>query len=454
MCRKKGRVVLVGDVGLNLNRADFYVKEIDFLISTSYGPGRYDQRYEEQGLDYPIGYVCWTENRKMAEYLRLIAAGCVQIAPMVAARYPISAAEAAYAAISGSEKPLVILLTYPGQAAPRGRLVTLTAAPRTNTGQIRIAVVGAGSFARSAHLPNLRALSEHFSLRAVVNRTGHTAKAVGQQFGADYVSTDTKEVFADSKVDAVLIATRHHLHGSLVLAALRAGKHVLVEKPLTLSMSELQALEDFYKAEVGTTKPLLLTGYNRRFSPHALRLKTIVANRAAPFIFNYRMNAGYIHSEHWVHGTEGGGRNLGEACHIYDVFTFLADAEVVAVSAHAIKSTTAHYGRNDNFVATVSFADGSVATLTYTALGHKNYPKETAELYVDGKVAVLDDYKTLTVHGANHQSLKTRPQDKGLMAELQSFAAGIQSGEWPIPLWQQVQVSRLAFIVEEQIHRA
>lgn len=460
MCRKKARVVLVGDVGLNLNRADFYVKEIDFLISTSYGPGRYDQRYEEQGLDYPISYVRWTENRNMQEYLRLIADGRVQIAPLVAARYPIEEATAAYAAIGGADKPLVVLLNYPlpeeAPAVPDRRL-NLRSASCNHEGKIRLALIGAGSFARSSHLPNMRALNSLYHLRAVVNRTGPSAKAVGQQFGADYVSTDPAEVLADPEVDAVLIATRHHLHGSLALAALKASKHVLVEKPMTLDPDELAELKIFYADGSGEGpnavsergKPILLTGYNRRFSPYAVRMKALVNKRNAPFILNYRINAGYIPQDHWVHGAEGGGRNLGEACHIYDLFTFLADSEITSISAHAIKSGTAHYGRNDNFVATMSFAEGSVATLTYTALGHKDYPKETAELYVDGKIAVLDDYKTLTVLGSNKLSLKTRRQDKGLMTELEHFAAGIKTGEWPIPWWQQVQVSEMAFAVEE-----
>jgi predicted dehydrogenase/threonine dehydrogenase-like Zn-dependent dehydrogenase len=459
MCRKKGRVVLVGDVGLNLNRSDFYAKEIDFLISTSYGPGRYDQSYEEHGLDYPIGYVRWTENRNMQEYLRLLAKSQLQVAPLVSARYPIQEATAAYAAISGDEKPLVALLTYqPIQEARviTGRRLDLRSASRTNGDAINIALIGAGGFARSAHLPNIKKLNNYFHLRAIINRTGPSAKAVGEQFGADYVGTDPEEVLADPAVDAVLIATRHHLHGSLALAALRAGKHVLVEKPLTLSPAELGELKTLFSSEEdaseATAKPLLLTGYNRRFSPHIKQMQKLLANRNAPFIFNYRMNAGFIPLEHWVHGPEGGGRNLGEACHIYDLFTALANTDVSAVSAHAIKPNTNHYGRNDNFVATISLADGSVANLIYTALGHNAVPKETAELYVDGKIAVLDDYKTLTVHGASKFSLSTRMQDKGLKNELEQFAKGIQTGEWPIPWWQQLQVSEVAFEIEGMLY--
>jgi predicted dehydrogenase len=453
--RKKGRVILVGDVGLNLNRSDFYSKEIDFLISTSYGPGRYDERYEEGGLDYPIGYVRWTENRNMTEYLRLIADSRVQVTPLVSARFPIEEATAAYAAIGGSSKPLLALITYSSEkivVTPTRRL-TLRAEPRLNIGKIRIAVVGAGSFARSAHLPNLQSLNEQYSLSAVVNRTGPIAKTVGEQYGADYVSTDPGEVFDDPDVDAVIIATRHHLHGSLVLAALNSGKHVLVEKPLTLSPVELDELKNFYSDSAGGKssgiRPMLLTGYNRRFSPHALQMKALVATRSAPFILNYRMNAGYISHDHWLNSLEGGGRNLGEACHIYDLFTFLADSKIVAISAHAIKPATAYYSRNDNFVVTLSFTNGSVCTLTYTAMGNKKYPKETAELYVDGKIAVLNDYKSLTVHGEEKLSINSTRQDKGLKNELVSFAAGIKTGEWPIPWWQQVQVCEIGFAVED-----
>lgn len=455
MCRKKGRVVLVGDVGLNLNRADFYVKEIDFLISTSYGPGRYDQRYEEAGLDYPIGYVRWTENRNMQEYLRLIAEGRVQVAPLVAARYPIEDTTKAYAAISGPDRPLVALLTYPpleGAAVVSSHRLNLESAAHKDEGKIRMALIGAGSFARSSHLPNMQSLDRFYHLRAVVNRTGPSARAVGEQYGADYVSTNPVEVLSDTQVDAVLIATRHHLHGPLALAALKAGKHVLVEKPLALNRGELTELQSFYSDNGATNeKPVLLTGYNRRFSPFVQRMKNLVEQRIAPFILNYRMNAGYIPLDHWVHGSEGGGRNLGEACHIYDLFTFLADAEVVSLSAHALKPSTRHYGRNDNFVATFTFADGSVANLVYTALGHKGVPKETAELYVDGKIAVLNDYKSLSVHGADKLTYKSRIQDKGLKIELERFAKGIQKGEWPIPWWQQVQVSEMAFTVEEMV---
>jgi predicted dehydrogenase/threonine dehydrogenase-like Zn-dependent dehydrogenase len=455
MCRRKGRVVLVGSVGLNLDRADFYAKEIDFLISTSYGPGRYDRRYEEQGLDYPVAYVRWTENRNMAEYLRTLADGRVRLGPLVSARHPVAEAAAAYASLSGAgSKPMLVLLTYPESGAAPVHTLRLKPNAAATPGRIRLAVLGAGGFARSAHLPNLQSLGDRIALQAVVTRTGHSAAAVGRQFGAAYVSTDYEAVLADPEVDAVLIATRHNLHGAMALAALRAGKHVLVEKPLALAEAELDALDTFIRAAGDRPLPVLLTGYNRRFSPYARRMAEVLRGRTGPFMMDYRMNAGHIPPDHWVHGPEGGGRNLGEACHIYDLFTFLAGAEVTAVSAHAIVPRSHHYGRNDNFVATMSFADGSVASLTYTALGNKDVPKEMADLYVDGKIVALEDYRRLRVAGAPGRALSTPVQDKGLKDELVAFADGVNGKGWPAPWWQQLQASRIALAVEAQLDPA
>ncbi|MDP1604385.1 MAG: bi-domain-containing oxidoreductase [Legionella sp.] len=454
ICRKKGRVVLVGDVGLHLNRADFYVKEIDFLISSSYGPGRYDHRYEEQGLDYPVAYVRWTENRNMGEYLRLLAEKRIQVESLITSRFPVGDATKAYASLSDAAvKPMMVLLTYPESDAKPLHTVHLNPQSAKVPGRIRIAILGAGAFARSAHLPNLQSLKDRFTLQAVVTRSGHTAAAIGKQFGANYCSTDFEEVLADPNVDAVIIATRHHQHGAMALAALKAGKHVLVEKPLVLTPDELLALDEFIKGNEGN-KPVLLTGYNRRFSPYARQMYQLLQGRSAPFMLNYRMNAGYIPLDHWVHGQEGGGRNLGEACHIYDLFTYLANSEIVHLTAQPISLNSHHYSSRDNFMATLSFSDGSVASLTYTAMGAKDSPKETADLYVDGKQLFLSDYKTMTIHGIKGKSLKTSVQEKGLREELIAFADSINSGEWPIPWWQQVQSAKIGLLVEEQLCRA
>jgi predicted dehydrogenase/threonine dehydrogenase-like Zn-dependent dehydrogenase len=451
MCRRKGRVVLVGDVGLNLKRDDIYIKEIDFLISTSYGPGRYDDRYEEKGMDYPVAYVRWTENRNMAEYLRLLSEGRVRTAPLVTARYSVDDAPQAYASLDSAEtKPLMVLLTYPESEEKPSHVVVTGRTTAGRLGLVRVAILGAGSFAQAAHLPNIKALGDKFALQAVMSRSGHRATSVARQFGASYATTDTQRVLNDPDVDAVIIATRHHLQGELALAALRAGKHVLVEKPTAITPEELHQLDEFILS-AGDRCPILLTGYNRRFSPYGRRMRDVLQNRSGPFIVNYRMNAGHIPPDHWVHSAEGGGRNIGEACHLYDLFTALAESKVTEVTANSIVPTSGYYRRDDNFVATMRFDDGSMATLTYTALGSSSYQKETADMYVDGKTLILNDYKKLEVYGATNKSLATSLQDKGLKEELIAFAVGIQSGEWPIPWWQQRQVAQIAFAVESQI---
>jgi len=451
MCRKKARVVLVGDVGLDLQRADFYVKELDFLISSSYGPGRYDARYEEGGLDYPLAYVRWTEGRNMAEYLRLIADGTLDVKSMVAAVHPIDQVDEAYRSLqSGTEKPLMVLLSYPQRSEATGRRTPLApqrAAPQ-GPGPIRVALIGAGGFAKGMHLPNLQELKDDFILRAVASRTGHNAASTGKRFSADYCTTDHQEVLKDPDVDAVIIATRHDSHATLALDALRAGKHVLLEKPMALTEDELQAIEAFYDEAQGPT-PVLLTGFNRRFSPYAQRIGSLVQKRSNPMLINYRMNAGYIPLDHWVHGPEGGGRNRGEACHIYDLFTFLTGSPVKSVQATALKPTTRYYSATDNFVATLGFEDGSVASLTYTALGSAEFPKESMEVFVDGMVISLNDYRALTVTGSRHKPLETRASDKGQKEELQAFAAAIRGrADWPIPLWQQLQATRIGIDVD------
>ena len=456
MCRKKGRVVLVGDVGLNLNRADFYAKELDFFISCSYGPGRYDSNYEERGLDYPLAYVRWTENRNMSEYLRLVGEGRINLKPLIGAVYPVAQTTEAYAAVKqGAVKAPLVLLSYPAPAtaddAKLVRSVRNAQAVPAGKGLVRIALVGAGNFAKAMHLPNLRNLPGQFHLQAVMSRTGHGAANLAQQFGANYSTTDFSEVLRDPEVDAVLIATRHNLHASMCLQALQAGKHVLLEKPLALTEADVLAIEGFYAdSKPGSKTPVLLTGFNRRFSPVAQRLQQIVSTRTNPMILNYRMNAGYIPLDSWVHTAEGGGRNLGEACHIYDLFTFLTGSKVVEVTAQPIKPKTGYYTTTDNFVANLRFEDGSVGSLTYTALGSKDYPKERLEVYVDGKVLVMDDYLSLNITGARQKGVESRIQQKGHLEELQAFAKCIQQGgDWPIALWEQVQATDISFQVEK-----
>jgi predicted dehydrogenase len=286
-----------------------------------------------------------------------------------------------------------------------------------------------------------------------MSRSGHNAVATAKQFGAKYSTTDYEAILKDPEVQAILIATRHDLHAGMVLQALHAGKHVLVEKPLAVTRSQLSSIEDFYAKRSGVALPILLTGFNRRFAPTVKPIRELIANRTNPMILNYRMNAGYIGMDHWVHGKEGRGRNIGEACHIYDLFTALINSQVQTVHSEAIRPATGHYRRQDNFITALTFKDGSVATLTYTALGTSEYPKERLEVFFDGKVLFLDDYKRLTVSGATAKGVELAVADKGQKNELESFARAIrEGGAWPIPLWQQLQATEISFRVEDQIN--
>jgi len=449
--RRKGRVVLVGDVGLNLKRTDFYEKELDFFISTSYGPGRYDPVYEEQGQDYPLAYVRWTENRNMEEYLKLLGAGRISLEHLQPKQYSVDEVTQAYESLKGGDKPMIVLLNYPAREESLSRVASLPQASRTQakpvSGKIRVALAGAGAFATAVHLPNLARLEEYFQLRCVMSRTGSTAKRIATQYQAASATTEYEALLADSEVDLVLIATRHHLHGLMTLQALRAGKHVFVEKPLALTSGELDEIEEFYRQN--PDGPVLMTGFNRRFSPPIVQARAALQERATPLMANYRMNAGFLPPTHWVHGEEGGGRNLGEACHIYDLFNSLTGAPMRAVQTSSIQPQSKQWKRNDNFVATISYEDGSVCSLTYSALGNAAYPKEQMEVFCDNKVAALDDYKVLTISGGATGEWQAKSAQKGHYEELEALGKCLKNGgEWPIPLWQQMQAMRIALQVE------
>ncbi len=449
--RKKGRVVLVGDVGLSLNRADFYSKELDLLISTSYGPGRYDPVYEEGGQDYPLPYVRWTENRNMETYLRMLADGRLNLERLSRENYSVEQAGSAYARLNGEgEKPLLVFLTYPERAGRETRRITVHPPRSMEKGMIRVALAGAGGFAQGVHLPNMIKLRDHYRLRAVMSRTGTNAKAVAVQYEAEYATTEYAEVLTDPDIDLVLIATRHNLHASMVLQALEAGKHVFVEKPLAVNEQELDEIRKFYRRR--PFGPLLMTGFNRRFSPAICRICAILASRTTPMIVNYRMNAGYIPLDHWVQTEEGAGRNIGEACHVYDLFNCLTCSEVSDVHAVAITPSTRQWTRNDNFVASVRYRDGSVCSLTYTAFGNKSHPKEQMDIYVEGKVIAMDDYKEVVCAGGNFKGWRASVPQKGQMEELEALAACLLDGSsWPISLEQQIQATATSFEIERQI---
>jgi predicted dehydrogenase/threonine dehydrogenase-like Zn-dependent dehydrogenase len=455
MARRKGRIVVVGDVGLSVRRELIYAKELDLLISTSYGPGRYDPTYEEEGVDYPYAYVRWTENRNMRAYLELIASDRVTLTTLTSRRMSVIQVGEAYRALKEeSPRPYTILLEYPNTSqAPVARQLMLKSPVRVKAGTIRLAILGAGSFARGVHIPNLQRLGDRFRIEAIVTRHGPSALATARQVGARVAATDYKEVLGDPAIDAVLIATRHHLHAEMVEEALRAGKHVFVEKPLALTEEELQNLEKVV-AELSQSSagcPVVFVGFNRRYSPHALCLRELIAQRSIPINVSYRMNVDYFSPEHWANGIEGGGRILGEACHIFDLFRFLTGSPAANVWATGIRAPRRDVPPTDNFTSVIQYVDGSVCTLLYTAQGGKELPKEALEMHVDGQSFLLDDYRHLRTFGVN-RNMRTHSQEKGYREELIAFCESISGSLDRRALWDEaVEVSRTALEVNRKV---
>lgn len=438
MCRRKGRVVLVGVVGREFDREAMYAKELDFIISTSYGPGRYDEQYERWGLDYPYGHVRWTEKRNMEAYLRLLANGSIRINELISGRYPVEQAEQAYASLSNQgaalaiiEYPEPVLASSASQSVESTLVTSVPGVGYRTVEKMRLAIVGAGSFVRSTHLSNLRELIQEYHVSAVVNRSGVSARNAASGFSGCHVETDLSKVLAAGDVDAVLIGTRHHLHASQALQSIRAGKAVFLEKPMCLNETECAAL----KTALDATSSTFMVGYNRRFSPFAMEINCRLQDRINPVLIHYTMNAGYLPYDHWTQTAEGGGRLIGEACHIFDLFRFIISAPVKSISVDAINPNTSSVRSSDNFVATVTYQDGSLATLLYTSVGHPAYQKERMEVFCDERVMIMDDYLALHEYGQKEKHSMAKRQDKGHLAELQAFhRAWIEGVRFPIPL--------------------
>lgn len=446
LCRDRGVVSMVGAVRMDIPRKVYYDKELELRLSRSYGPGRYDPEYEEGGRDYPISYVRWTERRNMEEFLRLVAAGQVTPARLTSHRFDLADAERAYAIVTGEDRQpfLGVVLTYPPEAAADGRTVRLReAAPRAGT--LGLGVIGAGNFAKAVLLP--RIAKSGVDLVGVATATGPSARATGDKFGFGYCTTDTEKLLADPAVHAVVIATRHGSHASMTARALRAGKAVFVEKPLALDEEGLQEVLAA-QAETGGT---LAVGFNRRFSPLVQQLKAAFAP-GAPLAMTYRINAGPIPANTWIHDPEqGGGRIIGEVCHFVDLVQHVADDEVAEV--FAVNAGGHAAGLHDVVAITLRFRGGSIASINYFANGDKSYSKERLEVFGGGALAVLDDFRELTVsRNGKRKSTKKLSQDKGFDEEIAAFLQSVkQGGAPPIPLRSLVITTRATFAVEQSL---
>ena len=440
MTRKKGKVVLVGVSGMEIKREDLYQKELDFLISTSYGPGRYDDEYEMRGLDYPYAYVRWTENRNMQEYLREVAEETVSLKNLIEKVYPIEKAGEAYEELQKPSSPLMILLEYRQDLPENLRTlfqkeskICISYNSVKKKGMVNVAIVGAGAFATSVHLPNLERLKGTFGIHAIMGKMPYKTKTVAQKYHAHYATCNIDDILNDQDIDIVLIATRHHLHGEYVLRALQAGKNVFVEKPLCIKEEELDAIKSFYNSRLTTHDsrlPLLMVGFNRRFSKYAQEAKRHTDKRINPLFMHYRVNAGYIPLDQWVHGEEGGGRIIGEACHFIDLFTFFTECKVKEIYTSTLTPKTQSLSSDDNRAVVLNYEDGSVATLEYLATGSKEFPKEYFEVHFDEKTIVIDDYKSIKGYGVKIDEMKGDIPEKGHLREWKVLYRGPARRNW------------------------
>jgi predicted dehydrogenase/threonine dehydrogenase-like Zn-dependent dehydrogenase len=450
LSRDRAIVVAVGTVGMELKRRLYYEKELDFRISRSYGPGRYDAAYEQKGCDYPIGHVRWTETRNLQAFLQFIAEGKLNLPSLITHRFPIEQSTRAYDLITGStgEPFLGALITYAGAEsgmAPNLSETIPIGAAGPSPGSIGLGVLGAGSFAESTLLPALKAIPG-VSFIGVCNATGPRSRNAAEKFGFSYCSNSENDLLQDPRIKAVLIATRHNLHASQSLRALRSGKAVFCEKPLCLNEGELGALVCATStcAPAQENAPLLMVGFNRRFAPMAIQMKQFLSDVHEPLAIHYRVNAGYIPADHWVNDPEqGGGRILGEVCHFVDFLCFLAGACPIEVQAQTV-GNPGQYSM-DNVVATLKFANGTLGTISYLASGDKSAAKERVEVFGGGSVAILEDFRWLElVRNGRKQITRARwAQNKGHKAEMQAFVDALQGKTSPIP-FEQIVGSTLA----------
>lgn len=453
MCRKRGRIVLVGVAGLELSRADFYEKELTFQVSCSYGPGRYDPAYEERGFDYPVGFVRWTEQRNFEAILDMMVAGQLDMKPLISHRFGIGDAQAAYELIAGSDPALGILLEYPGIEVNRdARTVSLHAArPAAGTAHgkaVSVGFIGSGNYATGVLIPAFKAAGAR--LHSIASSAGLSGVYAGRRYGFDEATTDTERLFADPRIDALVVATRHDSHAELVCRALTAGKHVFVEKPLALTVDELHRIKEAYRtAQEAGTRPLLMVGFNRRYAPHVKKIKELLGGSVGPRAFVMTVNAGPIPADHWTQNAAvGGGRIIGEACHFVDLLRFLAGSNIDKHTVLRMSSPT-----GDTAAVSLGFADGSIGTIQYFANGSKLFPKERLEVFAAGRVLQLDNFRRLFGFGwPRFKSMILWRQDKGQKGCAQAFVDAVKTGgPPPISLDELFEVGRTTIALSRAV---
>jgi len=419
LCRKRGKIVVVGDIRMEIPREPFYKKELELLISTAYGPGRYDPLYEEKGLDYPISYVRWTENRNMKAFLEMVSKKQINVKLLISKIFKIKDAEKAYNELL-NKNSIGIIFKYKKMEEIKRKIIVNPYARKKNT--LNVAIIGAGMFAFSYHLPNLNKIND-YNVHAIVDFNSIKSKKIAEKYNARYSTTDYKEVLKDKNIDAVIIATRHNLHVPIAIEAAKAGKDIFSEKPMAMNERELEKLVNALKK----TRVNFMVGFNRRFSPLSIKAKEALEKKEGPFIINYIVNAGELASESWIYDSvEGGGRIIGECCHFFDLFNFFINSRVVEIDAKSISTKKENIKSEDNFIAVLKYENGSIANLIYTSIGSKDMIKEKIEIFRNGAVAVIDDWKGLNFFGLKENNVKLFRQNKGHFEELVEFAKTIK----------------------------
>lgn len=452
MCRKRGRIVLVGVTGLELSRADFYEKELSFQVSCSYGPGRYDPDYEEKGQDYPLGFVRWTEQRNFEAVLDMLAEGRIDVRALISHRFALSDFRHAYALVGGAGPSLGIILDYPGEAEKpveemTARKVALSVAAPKGDAPV-VGFIGAGNYAGQVLVPCFRDAGAR--LKLVASAGGVSGVHVGRRNGFESATTDIDAILADPETNAVVIATRHDAHSRQVCAALRAGKHVFVEKPLALSRQQLNEIAEAYRLADAKERRILTVGFNRRFAPQVVRMKELLDSVKEPKSFIVTVNAGAIPPEHWTQDyAVGGGRIIGEACHFIDLLRHLVGHQVTGCQATMIGGREAVAVHEDKMSFTLRFADGSFGTVHYLANGNKAFPKERIEVFCAGRILQLDNFRKLTGWGwPGFRKMNLWRQDKGNAACARTFVEAVRGQRAaPIAFEELLEVARVSFEV-------
>lgn len=453
MCRQRGRIILVGVAGLELNRSDFYEKELTFQVSCSYGPGRYDENYEAGGNDYPIGFVRWTEQRNMEAVLHLMSSGALDVSDLISHRFKFEDAAQAYEVVTGS-RALGVMLDY--DYVPNKAKTTSVTFDNTSlaaaTGQRSVTFVGAGNYASRVLIPAFK--NAEARLVSLVSQGGINASFHGKKLGFAKAASQIDDAIKDD-VAAMVIATRHDSHASLAEKVLKANKHVFVEKPLALTMEELCSLKGVYEAQqTQHAGPMLMVGYNRRFSPLSEAIKTALSSFQGPKTFIMTMNAGDIPADHWVHDPElGGGRIIGEACHYVDLMRHFAGCEITNYHAVAISEPDSSGIAEDKAIITLTFADGSIGTIQYFANGSAKYPKERVEVFAGGAVLQIDNFKKLKSYGwKDVKDISLFAQDKGQKRCASLFMDAVENGgHSPIPVEEVFEVAKATIGITEMI---